>query len=150
MAKAAAAAPELVEDLRAFLAHGLILDPYLAGLMSEHFEEGARQFLDHEAAQLAVRHWREPLVTRTLADVPAPTRLGRTAAQIDSPSYLSSDPLVSGEGRGPIPVVGTVPAHRQALAGRRVDHHVVVAARPGLESMRQRGYWTLVGCLHDH
>lgn len=75
----APAMPDLADELRAFLAHGLILDPYLAGLTREHFEDDAQQLLAHEAAQLAVRHWREPLIGDTLGTVPAPTRLGRTA-----------------------------------------------------------------------
>ena len=33
---------DLADDLRAFLAHSLILDPYLAGLTREQFEEDAR------------------------------------------------------------------------------------------------------------
>lgn len=71
--------PDLADDLRAFLAHGLILDPYLAGLTREHFEEDSQQLLAQEAAQLAVRHWREPLIGESLGTRPAPTRLGRTA-----------------------------------------------------------------------
>jgi ubiquinone/menaquinone biosynthesis C-methylase UbiE len=101
MAMATANEPELVEDLRAFLAHGLILDPYLAGLMGEHFEGDSRQLLAQEAAQFAVRHWREPLVTRTLGDMPAPTRLGRTAAE---EVLLSSAAALAHERKGHIHV----------------------------------------------
>jgi SAM-dependent methyltransferase len=97
--------PGLEEDLRAFLAHGLILDPYLAGLMGEHFEGDSRSVLTHEAAQLAVRHWREPLVTRTLGDMPAPTRLGRTAVE---EVLLSSAAALAHERQGHVHVTHDV------------------------------------------
>jgi hypothetical protein len=109
--------PELVEDLQVFLAHGLILDPYLAGLLGEHFEGDSRQLLAQEAAQLAVRHWREPLVTQTLRATPAPTRLGRTAAH---EILLSSAAALAHERQGRIHVTRDIAEQATARTQRLI------------------------------
>ena len=114
------AMPELADDLRAFLAQGLILDPYLAGLTREHFEEDSQQLLAQEAAQLAVRHWREPLIGDVLGTAPAPTRLGRTAAH---EVLTSSSAALAHERKGHIHVTRDIAA--EALARL----HRFVAAR---------------------
>jgi len=111
------AMPELADDLRAFLAHGLILDPYLAGLTREHFEEDSQQLLAQEAAQLAVRHWREPLIGDVLGTAPAPTRLGRTAAH---EVLTSSSAALAHERKGHIHVTRDIAAEALARLQRFV------------------------------
>ncbi len=86
----------LVDDLRSCLDYGLALDPWLAGLKREYFEDDSQEALQHAAAQLAVERWREPPITEVLGDLPAAARLGRTACQemlISSAAAIAHDRL---------------------------------------------------------
>lgn len=86
----------LVDDLQSCLDHGLVLDPWLAGLSGEYFEDRAQELLQEAAAQFAAERWREPAITEVLGDIPAASRLGRTACQellISSAAALAHDRL---------------------------------------------------------
>lgn len=70
---------ELAPALRTFLECGLILDPWLAGLVDEHFSFESQDVVARAADGLAGVHWREPLISRTLGGLPSLKSLGRRA-----------------------------------------------------------------------
>lgn len=72
---------ELRADVRTFLDHGLMLGPWLAGLEQERFSFDSQQLLAEAAEGLAAAYWQEPLITATIADMPATTALGRRAVR---------------------------------------------------------------------
>ncbi len=72
--------PDLTGAMRAFLAAGLMLDPWLAGLGGEHVTFNSQDLLHRAAEGLASEHWREPIITRTLHELPAVRGLGHRAA----------------------------------------------------------------------
>jgi SAM-dependent methyltransferase len=104
--------------LRAFLAQGLIVDPWLAGLEKEFFEYDSQDQLADEAAQLAVDHWKEPLRTQTLDAFPAPIRMGRTAAH---EILVSTSAAVAHERRGRIRVTPDFAAEAVSRVRRFID-----------------------------
>ena len=73
--------PELPAALRAFLACGLILDPWLAGLAEECFSFESQDLIARAADGLAGEHWREPVISATLGDLPVLRSVARRAAQ---------------------------------------------------------------------
>lgn len=73
-------APELTEQVRAFLAHGLMLDPWFADLTSEHFAFDAQDVLAAAAAAQAAHHWNEAPPADVFGDLSAPAGFGRLAA----------------------------------------------------------------------
>ena len=110
----------LEDDLRAFLAHGLIVDPWLAGLDKEFIDFNSQDQLAQEAAQLAVDHWREPLRTQTLDAFPVPIRMGRTAAH---EILISAAAAVAHERLGRIRVTPDIAAEAIARVRRFVAAH---------------------------
>jgi SAM-dependent methyltransferase len=74
-----AALPDLTDAVRAFLAAGLMLDPWLAGLGGEHVTFNSQDLLHRAAEGLASEHWREPTISRTLHELPAVRGLGHKA-----------------------------------------------------------------------
>ncbi len=118
------------EDLRAFLTHGLIVDPYLAGLDQEFFEYDSQDVLAQEADQLALTHWREPLRTQVLGASPAPLRIGRSAAH---EILISTAATIAHEWRGRVRVTIDVAAEaiqrvRRFIATRGFGALVLVYA----------------------
>ena len=107
----------LEDHLRAFLAHGLIVDPWLAGLEKEFFEYDSQDQLAQEAAQLAVDYWKEPLRAQTLDAFPAPVRIGRTAAH---ETLVSTAAAVAHERLGRIRVTPDLAAEAIARVRRFV------------------------------
>jgi ubiquinone/menaquinone biosynthesis C-methylase UbiE len=97
----------LEDDLRAFLQHGLIVDPWLAGLDKEFFDYDVQDQLAQEAAQLDVTYWQEPLRTQTLDAYPIPVRFGRTAAH---EVLVSTAAIVAHERNGRIHVTPDIGA----------------------------------------
>lgn len=59
----------VVEPLRSFLTAGLMLDPWLAGLQSEHFTFNSQSLLHEAATAITGEHWREPVITQTLGSL---------------------------------------------------------------------------------
>lgn len=72
--------PDLTDTVRGFLAAGLMLDPWLAGLPGEHVTFNSQDLLHRAAEGLASEHWREPTISRTLHELPAVRGLGHKAA----------------------------------------------------------------------
>lgn len=108
---------DLEDDFRAFLAHGLAVDPWLAGLAKEHFAFDSQTMLAQEAAQLDVELWREPLRTQTLDAYPVPIRMGRTAAH---ETLVSTAATIAHERRGRIHVTPDVATEAIRQVGRFV------------------------------
>lgn len=76
-------ARDLAGDVRAFVEHGLILDPWLVDLEEEAeraFDLASEDLLYQEAESLTLEHWREPAVARGLGALPLPERLAEAAA----------------------------------------------------------------------
>jgi len=65
------------DEVRAFLAHGLMLDAWLAGLLREHFTFESQEQLSGAADALAARHADDDVVARMLPDLDAATRFRR-------------------------------------------------------------------------
>lgn len=65
--------------LRAFLAHDLVVDPWLGGLGQEHIEFGAQQIIADAVARLAAAHWGSASRTEVAGTRALPWELGRVA-----------------------------------------------------------------------
>lgn len=68
-----------VEDIRAMLELGGILDPFLASLESEYFAPEALQRIERIASDWVRSEWREPLKSKEFGSVPITDRIAHTA-----------------------------------------------------------------------
>lgn len=72
--------PDLTQEFRELQSAGLVISPWLAGVNSNgRFDAGVFEMLDSEIRTFVIRAWTEDERLKVLHDVPAPSRIPRTA-----------------------------------------------------------------------